>query len=133
MKSRHPHQGRVEDFQLNDAGGLLEVKWDFNSEIGLGFVNPGKHELGGNLSYQEGKKMLNLIHANLASQIPALIQKLEKYEHRADCWYHISALPWAKEKEGDMRFPPGSAKNHLKNVRWPGGVVPYVIEGSFSK
>ena len=38
--------------------------------------------------------------------------------------------------EGDIILPDGAAvKNHINNParRWPNGVVPYVIEGSFSE
>ena len=37
--------------------------------------------------------------------------------------------------EGDMILPLDSAKNHINSVasRWPGGTVPYVIEGTFSE
>ena len=37
--------------------------------------------------------------------------------------------------EGDMILPSDVAKNHINNAvyRWPGGTVPYVIEGTFSE
>ena len=36
--------------------------------------------------------------------------------------------------EGDMIFKRGSLKNtQLNHYRWPNGIVPYVIEGSFCK
>ena len=37
--------------------------------------------------------------------------------------------------EGDMILPLESAKNHINSQasRWPGGTVPYVIEGTFSE
>ena len=37
--------------------------------------------------------------------------------------------------EGDMILPSDVAKNHINNAirRWPGGIVPYVIEGTFGK
>ena len=51
-------------------------------------------------------------------------------------------LEMGKYFEGDMilskkyrELSHDSAKNHMNNAaaRWPGGVVPYVIEGSFSE
>ena len=37
--------------------------------------------------------------------------------------------------EGDMILSAGETKNHISNLarRWPNGVVPYVIDGSFSE
>ena len=37
--------------------------------------------------------------------------------------------------EGDMIINHDTAKNHMNNAatRWPNGVVPYVIEGTFSE
>ena len=37
--------------------------------------------------------------------------------------------------EGDMILPEGETKNHISNLvrRWPNGVLPYVIDGSFSE
>ena len=37
--------------------------------------------------------------------------------------------------EGDMILPLDLAKNHINSdaSRWPGGTVPYVIEGTFSE
>ena len=37
--------------------------------------------------------------------------------------------------EGDMILPSDVAKNHINNTakRWPGGIVPFVDEGTFSE
>lgn len=37
--------------------------------------------------------------------------------------------------EGDIMVTQGTARNGAKdpNLRWPNGIIPYVIEGNFSK